>query len=102
MQLQNKQNKTKHVSFQLYTYVRHKNKKNKPHKDINIFKFQIQTIKIIYIERSTNNEQCKSNHRKNITLYVKKKNHGEKKTIGINEGQFLYFNKFIFFYFSHI
>ena len=45
MQLQNVQNKTKHVTFQLFAFVRHKNKNKKPHKDIHRYKFEIQTIK---------------------------------------------------------
>ena len=43
MQLQNVQNKTKHVSFPLYPFARHKKKNNKPHKDIHMYKFEMQT-----------------------------------------------------------
>ena len=38
--------KTKHVSFRLYAFVRNQNKNNKPQKDIHIYKFEIETIKI--------------------------------------------------------
>ena len=42
----NKKKTTKHVSFRLNAFVRHKNKNNKSNKDILIHKLEIQTIKI--------------------------------------------------------
>ena len=48
MQLQKVQNKTKNLSFWLYAFVRQKNKNNKPHKDIHIYKREIQTIKKMF------------------------------------------------------
>ena len=49
MELLNVQNKTKHVSFQLYAFVRHKSKNNKPLKDIHIYKLWGNIYKYIYI-----------------------------------------------------
>ena len=46
VQLQNVQNKTKHVSFRLFDFVTHNNKNNNPHKFFHIYKFEMQTIKM--------------------------------------------------------